>query len=43
MTGLLRAPTGRPRRAASVGEAFDQAIAGIDHEEAVIIYEGRAP
>jgi hypothetical protein len=33
--------TGRAIEAASVGEALDQALAGIGYEQAVIIYEGR--
>lgn len=34
--------TARPIAADSVAEAVDQALAGIGHEPAVIIYEGRA-
>jgi hypothetical protein len=34
--------TGRPIEAKSIGDAVDQALAGIGHEPAVIIYEGRA-
>lgn len=32
--------TGRPHMADSEGEALEQALAGIGHEPAVIIYEG---
>ena len=35
--------TGRQHRAESIGEAVDQALAGIGHEPAVIIYEGKTP
>lgn len=33
--------TGRQHMADSLGDAVDQALAGIGHEPAVIIYEGR--
>lgn len=33
--------TARPIMADSLGDALDQALAGISHEPAVIIYEGR--